>query len=312
MVPRYLRISVTARCNLACRYCTGENPKARRDITRELPPERIGFLAHCAAVEGVRKIRLTGGEPLVRGDLEEVVRAVSAVVLLAETTLTTNGIGLADRAEGLAAAGLRRANISLDTLRRDRFADLTGCDLLEEVLAGIDAAAEALEAVKLNTVLMRRVNSDEIEQLVRFAAGRGLRIRFIEQYGADTAAGDGEPDIQHVRQRIEDAFGDLVPVAGDALSIEETFRLPSLGGALVGLVSSRSRPPCRTCAKLRFTADSRLRGCLFESGGEDVMKALAARDEASVRGAIRRVFAAKKRAGGRRPWVGSSVRLVGG
>ena len=312
MVPRYLRISVTARCNLACRYCTGESPKARRDLTRELPPERIGFLAHCAAVEGVRKIRLTGGEPLVRRDLEEIVREVSAVGLLAETTLTTNAIGLADRAGGLAAAGLARANISLDTLRRDRFAALTGRDLLEDVIAGIDAAAEAFEAVKLNTVLMQRVNGDEIEQLVRFAAGRGLRIRFIEQYGAGAAAADGEPDVQHVRQRLEAAFGELVPVAGNAISIERAFRLPSLGGASVGLIPSRSRPPCRTCAKLRFTADSRLRGCLFESGGEDISKALTARDEATVRGAIRRAFTAKKRAGGAHPWVGSSVRLVGG
>jgi len=312
MAPEYLRISVTARCNLACRYCTGEHATARAGQAPEPPPETTGFLVRCAAAEGVRKVRLTGGEPLVRDDLEEIVRAVSSVAEIAETTLTTNGIGLDARAGALAAAGLSRVNISLDTLRRDRFRRLTGKDLLAEVLAGIDAAGAAFEEVRLNTVLVGGLNDDEIEKLVRFAAGRGLRIRFIEQYGACGASRTASPDAGEIRRRIEAAFGELMPLAGDPLSIERVLCLPSLGGATVGIISSRSSPPCAGCTRLRFTSEGRLRGCLFDTGGEDVARALAAGDEKAVRGAIRRVFASKRRAGAGRPWVGSPVRLVGG
>ena len=311
MPPAYLRMAVTARCNLACRYCVGGACEMSGCEADRLMPATFAFLARCAAAEGIRKVRLTGGEPLIREDLEEIVRAVGAAERLAKVTLTTNGIGLAGRARALADAGLSSANVSLDTLTPPRFAALTGRDLLGEVIEGIDAAAEALETVKINTVLIRGMNGDEVGELVRFAVGRGLRIRFIERYGANASA-DGDLTVTEAKSSLEAEFGELVPAPADRLSVEQVFRLPSLGNATVGLISSRTRPPCETCNKLRFTAEAQLRGCLFDDRGESIAAALENRDEAAVRSALRRVFAAKKRIGGAKPWVGSPVRLVGG
>jgi len=315
MRPRYLRISVTSRCNLNCVYCRPRGMQYRPDVLQEFRPREIATLARCAAAEGVRKVRITGGEPLVRGDLEDIVRAVSRTPGITETDLTTNAIGLASRALELKKAGLGRVNISLDTLRPERFVAITGHDRLQDVLAGITAAAELFRPVKLNTVLMPGVNDDEIEALVAFAARRGLWIRFIERYGA---RGSGSAPCKYVpaeeiKKRLRDAFGVLRRVQCSALSVEETYVLPSAGGAKVGVIASVSHPPCAACSRLRFTASGELLSCLFASSGIDVLALVGKNDTAGIRAAIRKAFALKDRRGaGRAPAVSVPISHVGG
>ena len=294
MEPRYLRVSVTGRCNLRCIYCRPEGP-CETDAAGEFTPEEIYTLVRCAAAEGVRKVRFTGGEPLLRQDLEVVAAAVSSIPGIEQTTLTTNGIGLAQRARGLKQAGLDRVNISLDTLQRERFVAITGRDLLDEVLEGIETAADTFDAVKLNTVLLRGRNDDEVEALVRFAAARRLEVRFIERY---PWVGASEPDnrvsAEEVKGRLSQIFGVLHPAPTSELSVEQRYVLPAAGGARVGLIASVSASPCALCRKLRFTASGQLRPCLFADWGIDLGPLLRAGDEPAVRSAIRRVAARKR------------------
>ena len=315
MPPRYLRVSLTARCNLRCFYCRPQGDCAECDGTEEPTPDQLGLLVRCAAAEGVRKVRLTGGEPLERADLEAIARIVSATAGINETTLTTNGIGLDRRAEALMRAGLGRANVSLDTLRPDRFARITGHDRLGEVLAGIDAAVRAFEEVKLNTVLLRGINDDEIEPLVRFAAERGICIRFIERYGSPgspPASGDAV-SAEEVKRRLRRAFGPLERLPSPPLSVEESYALPQAGGARVGIIAAASHPPCCTCAKLRFTAEGRLQACLFAPAeGDDLRPLLRRGDEQAIRSAIRDCFAAKRAKPASRRSLPEPVNRIGG
>lgn len=312
--PRYLRISLTSRCNLACRYCRPSG--ADEDAALPEPTaEEVGFLAACAAEEGVVKARLTGGEPLLRTDLEDVVRVVDAADGIREVVLTTNGIGLDKRADALRRAGLVRANVSLDTLRPERFEAITGADRLGDVLAGIDAAARAFEEVKLNTVVLAGENEDEIADLTRYAADRDIEIRFIERYGAHGIEPDGGVAVpaSEIRRRLEAAFGPLSPLDGDALSPARRYRIPTLDDARVGIIASSTAPPCGSCAKLRFTARGQLRSCLFAPHGADIRIQLRARDAEAVRRAIREVYAAKPRAGpGPAPKASAGINRIGG
>ena len=315
MPLRYLRMSVTALCNLHCVYCragVNGNPTGRAD---EPPLDDLALLARCAAAEGVRKVRITGGEPLLRPDLPDIVRCVSATPGIEETALTTNGIGLDLVAADLKRAGLRRPNISLDTLRAERFRAITGHDRLAEVVAGVEVAAQTFDTVKLNTVLLRGVNDDEIEALVGFAARLGAEIRFIERYPSLGAADDCPPAVPaaEVEQRLRRAFGAIERLPTPALSVAESYALPSAGGARVGIIASVSHPPCRTCGKLRFTAGGKLRGCLFRPSGCDVLSLLRQEDEDAVRRAMRDVFAAKVRSGHRLDGAATApVNLMGG
>ncbi len=298
MLPRYLRISVTGRCNLHCLYCRPEGARCPAPVS-EPSVEQISVLVRCAAAEGIRKVRITGGEPLLRDDLEDIVRAVRSTTGIAEVNLTTNAIGLDRRAEALRQAGLERVNVSLDTLRPERFLAITGRDRHGEVLAGIEAAADVFHPVKLNTVLLRGINDDEIVPLVEFAARRGLWIRFIERYGSPWAAAlpDGCLPADEVRARLREAFGRLEPLPSAELSVEETYALPGAGGVKVGLISSVTCPPCEACSKLRFTASGELRACLYADCGTDLTPLLRRRDVPAIRAAIRSAFAAKRRDG---------------
>ena len=294
MIPRYLRVSVTGRCNLRCVYCGPRGP-CEPGMPAEFTPRQIAHLVRCSAAEGVRKVRLTGGEPLLRDDLEDIVACVSGIPGIAETALTSNGVGLARRASALKEAGLDRINISLDTLRPDRFIALTGFDLHEEVLAGIQAASRAFGAVKLNVVLVRGVNDDEVEAMVLFAAERGLHVRFIESYLSQGAPLRNAPvHAGEIRDGLRALFGPLRPLPAEALSVEETYVLPSAGGVRVGIIASASGAGCPKCSKLRFTAAGQLRPCLFAAWGVDVAAALRCGDTRSVREAIRRVAARKR------------------
>ena len=293
--PRYLRLSITARCNLSCMYCRPKGNGADTGYSDELTPEQLQAIVRAAVAEGVTKVRLTGGEPLLRDDLEEAVRLTSAVPGVGETTLTTNGIGLAERAHALKDAGLDRVNVSLDTLKPERFRQISGADHHASVLEGIGAAARLFRPVKLNVVLMGGVNDDEIEPLVRFAAARRLWLRFIERYSSKPVptAGAVVP-MDEVRRRVESAFGPLEPAESPPLSVEESYRIPSLKGSRLGLIRSATAPPCSSCSKLRVTASGHLLPCLYSKSGVDLRESVRRLDHASLRSSIRAVFSGKQ------------------
>jgi cyclic pyranopterin phosphate synthase len=313
--PRYLRLSVTSRCNLRCLYCRSGEDDPVAETSADPTVEELRFLVECAAEEGVEKIRLTGGEPLLREELEEIVHAVNGVAGVRETLLTTNGLGLETRARALRAAGLTRVNVSLDSLRRETYLRITGGDRIEAARRGIAAAVAVFDEVKINAVLLRGINDDEIESLVRFAAGDGMEIRFIERYGfGGVAERTAETvTVEEVRNVLERAFGPLRPVENAPLSVAERFELPLLLNARVGLIAAASHPPCAACEKLRFTAEGTLQSCLFAPAGVDLRPLLAQRDAPAVRRAVRECFAAKCRGGpGLHPAARSPIHRIGG
>ncbi|MDP1818417.1 MAG: GTP 3',8-cyclase MoaA [Acidimicrobiales bacterium] len=269
-VHRDLRISVTDRCNFRCTYCMpveGMTWLPREEVLTFEEVERIARLL--VERHGVNSIRLTGGEPTVRAHLPVLVGKLAALPV--DLSLTTNGATLAAVAPDLAAAGLRRVNVSLDSLRPERFEELTRRDELSNVLAGIEAAVAAgLSPVKVNVVVLREVNDDEIVDLARYGRDRGVTIRFIEFMPLD-GGGAWRPD-QVVTQaeilgRIEAAFP-LEPLArGHAPA--ERFRYLD-GAGEVGVIPSVTRPFCDQCDRIRLTADGQLRSCLFSLDDHDL------------------------------------------
>jgi cyclic pyranopterin phosphate synthase len=276
-----LRISVTDRCNFRCTYCMPEEgmrwlPKAEVLTFEEL--ERLARLL--VEVHGIRSIRLTGGEPTVRAHLPVLVEKLAALGV--DLALTTNGATLRTVAPGLAAAGLRRVNVSLDTLQRERFEALTRRDQLADVLDGIDAALQAgLAPVKVNAVVVRDVNGDEVVDLARYGRERGVTVRFIEWMPLD--GGDSWTDDQVVTQaeileQIHGAFP-LEPITRGSEPAERFRYLDGRGE--VGVIPSVTRPFCEQCDRIRLTADGQLRSCLFSLEDHDLRGLLrdGARDE---------------------------------
>ena len=278
----YLRVSVTDRCNLRCVYCmppTGIDKQPHGEILRY---EEIALVVRAAAELGVRKVRLTGGEPLARLGLPDLVRMLAAIPGIDDLSMTTNGTLLARHAQALAAAGLRRVNISLDTLRPERFEQITRHGQLYDVWAGIAAAqAAGLAPIKLNMVVVRGLNDDEVVDFARRTLSDGWHVRFIElmPIGANVDwAGDGAVSIKEVRGRIEAALGPLAAAgrgspAGNGPA--RYYRLPGATGT-VGFIAAISEHICRTCNRLRLTADGRLRPCLMSDEELDLRPALRA------------------------------------
>ncbi|GAC1651627.1 MAG: GTP 3',8-cyclase MoaA [Vulcanimicrobiaceae bacterium] len=262
----YLRVSVTDKCNLRCVYCMpaqGLPWLAKSDV---LSYEEIVEIVRAAAAAGVTGIRLTGGEPLVRRDLHRLVRAIAAVEGIGDIALSTNGLLLSEQLEDLAAAGLTRINVSLDTLREDRFYKIARRTGLDRVLAGIDAAiAAGLQPLKINCVVMRGQNDDEVEAIAQLSMHRQVYVRFIEVM----------PVIENVAMQ-NDAYissdeilalaaraGPLEPVAGPGGNgPARYFAYPGARGA-VGVISPLSHDYCDRCNRIRLTADGQLRLCLF-------------------------------------------------
>ena len=292
-----LRVSVTDRCNIRCVYCM---PEAVTFLPKShlLTFEEIERLARVAAGLGVTKLRLTGGEPLVRRDLERLVAQLVAVPGVADLGLTTNGILLAEQAQALRDAGLRRVNISLDTLDPDRFRALTRRDGLDRVIAGIDAAlAAGFDPIKLNAIALKGSTEDDLIPLARFARERGVELRFIEYMPLDAGAWERDKVLlaSEMIERLEAEFGPLVPVG------DQDPRSPSLdfeyadGGGRVGFIASVSRPFCGNCNRLRITADGKLRNCLFAHDETDLKATLRdpAGDDLAIARAFRRSVGAK-------------------
>ncbi len=261
-----LRISVTDRCNIRCVYCMPESVKflPRADL---LSFEEIERVVRVAAGLGVAKIRLTGGEPLVRRDLPALVARLASIPGIADVGLTTNGILLAPMARQLRDAGLRRINVSLDTLDPGRFRELTRRDGLDQVIAGILAArAAGFDPVKLNAIALKGMTEPDIVPLGRFAREHGLELRFIEYMPLDVADRWERDKVllaDEILERLADGIGPLTP------SPDRDPRAPALdydyvdGGGRVGLIASVSRPFCANCNRIRLTADGKLRNCLF-------------------------------------------------
>ncbi|MCX6572979.1 MAG: GTP 3',8-cyclase MoaA [Candidatus Aminicenantes bacterium] len=299
---KVLRISVTDRCDLRCIYCMPEAGVPLVPMADMLSYEEVAAVARAAMAAGVRRFRLTGGEPLARRGL------VSLVSLLAglgpdDLALTTNGLHLAGFAPDLKAAGLTRVTVSLDTLRPDRFEAITRRTGLERILAGLAAArAAGLVPVKVNTVVIRGVNDDEIADFVRFARQEGVELRFIELMPTSGLTpeckelGAWRPALfvkgEEVRALIEEAFGRLERLPDEG-GVAEVYRLGD--GTRLGFITPVSEPFCRGCERLRLGPDGRLRICLFDRGGIDLRKAL--REEkagpAELEAVIRSAFAAK-------------------
>lgn len=287
-VHRDLRVSLTDRCSLRCTYCMPEQGNEWLARTSILTLDEIERVARIAAADGVSTFRLTGGEPLLRRDLAEIVARLAALrgpdgpVQIA---MTTNGIGLRAALPALIDAGLSRVNISLDTLRRDRFHDLTRRDRLADVLDGIDAAAaSALRPLKINAVAMRDVNDDELVDLVDFALTHDAQLRFIEQMPLD-AGHTWDRQRMVTRDEILAALSErwhLTPVPGRGGAPAERFLLDG-GPASVGVIASVTAPFCGACDRLRLTADGQLRNCLFSTTEYDLLPVLrgpAAGDDA--------------------------------
>jgi cyclic pyranopterin phosphate synthase len=276
-VHRDLRVSVTDRCNLRCTYCMPPDFSDWMPGDHLLSVDELMTVISVAVGEGVTSIRLTGGEPLVRPDIVEIVRRINAMDTPPRITLTTNALKLATLAQPLADAGLERVNISLDTLDRERFSRLTFRDRFDDVIAGIEAAlAAGLHPVKVNTVLMRGVNDDEAVPMLRHSLAHGWHLRFIEQMPLD-AQGSWERSemvtAAEIHELLESEFS-LEPVPGRGSAPAEEFLVDG-GPATVGIIASVSKPFCAACDRLRLTADGQLRNCLF------------ARDETDLRSTLR-------------------------
>lgn len=267
----YLRISVVDRCNLRCLYCMpahGAGFEAWGDL---LTYEEMTTLVRCFVELGLRKVRVTGGEPLVRKGIEEWIAEIRKIPEIKEIAMSTNGVFLKGQARKLKEAGLDRLNISLDTLRRGRFQAIAKMDRLREVLEGIDEAALiGLHPVKINTVLMKGINEDEILDLVRFAVQRSIEVRFIELMSTNGLVQLDPKErflsVEEAKEEIEKEFH-LVPVDSYFSSPAQVFSVEGTN-ARVGFISPISNFFCGRCNRLRLKANGALKTCLH--GKEDL------------------------------------------
>ena len=267
----YLRISLTDLCNLRCVYCMPPEGVRKQAHDQILSLEEIGEIARAAVELGVKKIRLTGGEPLVRRGVLSLCRELRRIPRLQELTLTTNGLLLPGMAAELKAAGVDRVNVSLDTLDPEKYRRITRGGCLEDALAGIQAARDAgLTPLKLNCVLIGGFNDDEIPALAALTERAPVEVRFIELMPIGDTAGFG-PDAYLPCEAVLDRLPRLEQAAGERTGVAERFRLPGAAGT-VGLIRPLSRCFCAQCDRIRLTADGYLKPCLHS------------REEISVRG----------------------------
>jgi GTP 3',8-cyclase len=274
---RDMRISLTDRCSLRCTYCMPADFADWIPSAELLTTDELMFVLEIAVDEGIDEVRLTGGEPLLRPDVVDVVRRINSLTRPPRISITTNALRLSGLAGPLRDAGLERVNVSLDTLDRERFKKLTHRDRLDDVLAGLAAArATGLEPVKVNAVLMRGVNDDEAVPMLRRALDEGWQLRFIEQMPLDAGGLWNRTNMvtaEEILESLSAAF-DITPLPQRGTAPAEEFYVNG-GPATVGVIASVTRPFCGTCDRLRLTADGQLRNCLF------------ARDETDLRAVLR-------------------------
>jgi GTP 3',8-cyclase len=281
---RSLRVSVTDRCNLRCHYCMPEVDYAWLPRDTLLSFEEITTIAEAFTELGADRVRITGGEPLLRRDLPVLIAKLSALPQVHDLALTTNGVLLADRARALRDAGLHRITVSLDTLHRGRFQALTRFDEHAAVLAGIDAASRAgFASLKIDTVVMRGTNDDELADLIEYGRSVGAEVRFIEymDVGGATRWNRGAVVSQDEMLRTLAArYGPIAAAGARGSAPADRFVLPD--GTTFGIIASTTRPFCEDCDRSRLTADGMWLMCLYARAGTDLRRPLragATRDE---------------------------------
>lgn len=296
-VHNNLRISVTDRCNLRCVYCMPEDVTFL-DKGELLTFEEIARFVRVAAPLGVNKLRLTGGEPLLRKDLFRLAEMLRDIPGIDDIGLTTNGLLLAQQAEALFQSGVHRINLSLDTLDPQRFEQLSRRSGLDLVLRGIDRAQQAgFDRIKINAVIIRGINDMDVVPLARFGREQGLEMRYIEYMpiGAESWERKKCYFAHEIIDQLEEAFGPLLPADDyDPRNPAMEFKYSDSIGR-IGMIASVSRPFCKSCNRIRLTADGKLRHCLFALEEDDVKPLLRANvvDEAALTDVIRRNVASK-------------------
>ncbi len=268
-----LRVSVTDRCNIRCRYCMPGGDVAFMPTERWLSFDSIARLVRTLSKVGIRKIRITGGEPLMRPKLHELIRMIGDLGSIEDLALTTNGMLLADQADALKRAGLMRINISLDTLQEETFFNISRRQGVSKVLEGIEAALDQRFDVRLNAMVLRDMNLDEVTSLVSFARSRNLPIRFIEFMPLDADREWNQERMvsgKELRERLSKEFGRLLPESRTDQSQPATDYRFEDGKGVVGFIDTVTQPFCSGCNRLRLTADGILRNCLFGKEGWDI------------------------------------------
>ncbi len=272
---RNLRLSVTDRCNLRCQYCMPEMEYVWLPREDMLHFEEISRLVDVFMSLGVNHIRLTGGEPLLRRDLSTLVDMIAGKEGLDDLALTSNGILLADQIDELKAAGLRRVTVSLDTLQPDRFVKLARFDELKRVLRGIDAASRAFGQLKIDTVVIRGVNDDELVELIEFGKRVNGEVRFIEYMDVGGATHWSWTSVVSRREMLEALgahYGGVEPIVENTSAPADRYRLAD--GTIFGIISSTTEPFCQQCDRSRLTADGMWYLCLYATRGTDLRAAL--------------------------------------
>ena len=275
---RSLRISVTDRCNLRCHYCMPETDYAWLPRETLLSFEEITAIASAFVAVGADRVRITGGEPLLRRDLPVLVSQLASLPGVGDLALTTNGVLLADKARALRDAGLHRITVSLDTLNRQRFERLTRFDEHAAVLKGIEAAAGAgFDSLKIDTVVMRGTNDDELIELLEFGRRAGAEVRFIEYMdvgGATRWSPEAVLSQDEILQTVAAHYGVVQAAGGRGSAPADRFTLPD--GTTFGIIASTTRPFCRDCDRSRLTADGVWLMCLYATAGTDLRRPLRA------------------------------------
>jgi GTP 3',8-cyclase len=281
---RSLRLSVTDRCNLRCQYCMPETDYAWLPRETLLSFEEITALAEAFTALGVDRVRITGGEPLLRRNLPSLVTQLAALPAVQDLALTTNGVLLAEQAHLLRRAGLHRITVSLDTLHRQRFQRLTRFDHHAAVLAGIDAAARAgFDSLKIDSVVMRGVNDDELIELIEYGRSVGAEVRFIEYMdvgGATRWSREAVVSQDDILAVLSAHYGPITSVPGRGSAPADRFTLSD--GTTFGIIASTTQPFCADCDRSRLTADGVWLMCLYARAGTDLrrpVRAGATRDE---------------------------------
>ena len=273
-----LRLSVTDRCNLRCQYCMPEQDYVWLPRSDILTFEDIDTLVDVFTDVGVQRVRITGGEPLLRKNLPNLIALLARKTALEDLALTTNGILLADQVEALRAAGLPRITVSLDTLHAERFKALTRFDGLDDVLRGLELAATAgFDRVKIDTVVIRGLNDDELVPILELGQRLGAEVRFIEYMDVGGATRWSIRDVvsrQEILRRLSTRFGPISAIDEDTAAPADRFTLPD--GTVFGIISSTTEPFCRQCDRSRVTADGLWYRCLYARDGTDLRGPLRA------------------------------------
>ena len=285
---RDLRVSLTDRCNFRCFYCLphGEPPIAPKE--KMLSYEEIEYVCDIFVSLGIEKIRLTGGEPMLRRDIETIIQKLTRLKDsgLQDLALTTNGYYLPERAQSLKDAGLDRVTISLDSLKRDVFKRMTGVDVLDKVLAGIAAAKSAqLDPLKINAVIVRGHNEDEVADFAAFARDYDVKMRFIEFMPLDSGHDWAREDVvsgKEIRERIDERFPLVRVEVARGSDTSSRYRFADGAPGEIGIIAPVTEPFCGACSRIRLTADGQIRTCLFstvEHSLRDVVRSGASRAE---------------------------------